>query len=383
MNLAKEAAIVGVGTATPGKQPKTNMRLHLEAARAAIVDAGLSTRDIDGIISGDTGGYSPRIHIEIAESLGIHCAVLACNLPSGGGSTLAMSIAAARWAVVSGVCRHVLLVSAHTDSNLYAEAEPPPVAEHRLDRHFGSSVDIYRGALAQRYVYESRVSPEALARVAVAFRGNAARNPEARYRDALTVADVLASPIVASPLHVLECARPTDGGAAFVMTSTERARDLRGEVVAILGYGHAAVPYFLPVRASGGSSRQTPTPLRRAAEDAFAEAGVKPNDVSFAQLHDLNTAVVLMQLEELGLCADGEAKKFFADTGTPHQLSLNTDGGSLSHACGPSGFSQVIETVRQLRGEGGSRQVEAASMGLFACTSSTLSSSGVGVLAKV
>jgi acetyl-CoA acetyltransferase len=349
------------------------MRFHLEAASAAAVDAGLSIHDIDGIITGDTGGYSPRVHIELAELLGIPCTTMSCNLPAGGGSSLAMTIAAARWAVVSGICRHVLMVSAHTASNPYAEAEPQPIAEHRLDRYYGSSVDVYRGALAQRFIHEKKVSPAELAQVAVSFRRNAARNPEARFRDPLTADEVLASPVAVSPLHALQCALPTDGGAAFIVTTMERARDLKQRPVAFLGYGHAVVPYSLAVR-------PVRSPLRRAAKDAFDEAGILPADISFAQIHDLDAAVALMQLEELGLCGEGEARTFFAQ---PHHRPINTDGGSLSHARGPSDFSRVIEAVRQLRGNAGARQVENAGVGLFACTSSILSSSGVGILARI
>src|SRR4051794_35028431 len=116
MDLTNQVAVAGIGTAAPepGGRPAPNMRLHLQAAAAAIADAGLETPDIDSIITGDIGGYGPRLHIEIAELMGIACTTLSANFPAGGGSSLGMSLAAARWAIISGISRNVLVVSAYT-----------------------------------------------------------------------------------------------------------------------------------------------------------------------------------------------------------------------------------------------------------------------------
>jgi acetyl-CoA acetyltransferase len=379
MNLRGEVAIAGLGVAESGSARKTNLRLLLEAAVGAAQDAGLPVHDIDSIITGEQGAFSSRVHVELAEALGIPCTTLSANFPAGGGSTLATSLAAARWAIVAGVARHVLVISASTRHNPHWTREPLPITEQRGDRYYGTTLAGYAAILAQRYLHDRGAGPELLAEVAVASRRNAGRNPDAAHRDVLTVADVLASPLVASPLRELDCADPDDAGIAFVLTSAERARDLARPVVSVAGFGHATGPYSIPRRARGRQLARTP--WQRAGRNAFDEAGIAVGDLAFAQVHDAYTVHPLLQIEQLGLAPDEEAPAFFAaDSG---RLPINTDGGGLSHSRGPTDYGQLAEAVRQLRGDAGERQIRDARVGLFSTASAHLSTVGVGLLTRV
>jgi acetyl-CoA acetyltransferase len=376
------AAIVPGGT-TDGR-PKSNMRLHLEAAVAALADAGIGKDDIDGVIAGDEGGFSPRVHIEIAECLGIYPR-LACNLPAGGGSALPMAIAAARWALVSGTCTNVLVVAAHTADDPHAARQLPVPREHKHDRFYGAGPRSHAAAVAQRHMYEHGTTAEQLASIAVAARANACRQPSPGLA-ALTVDEVLASPVVASPLHELEFATEPDGGAALVLTTRERAADAPAPV-ALLGYGHAAGLYPLFERAQAQVRGRTTlgltqTVFRHAARDAFTEAGAVPGDMAYAQLHDPSTVMTLLQLEDLGFCAAGEGGTFVTEHGISldRGLPVNTHGGGLGAGASPHGLGQVVEAVRQTRGTCGERQVSDAPVGVFTTASESVSAVGVGVV---
>jgi acetyl-CoA acetyltransferase len=383
VNLSGEVSFSGVAT-VPSDGTKTNMRLHLEAATAAFEDAGLGKDEIDGVIAGDTGGYSPRVHIEISECLGIYPR-LACNLPAGGGSTLAMAIAAARWALVSGACTNVLVVGARTAVDPHAATQVPIPAEHKQDRYYGADVRTHFGAIAHRHMYEHGTTAEQLASVAVAARAHALLDRSADV-DPLTVEEVLASPSVVSPLHELEFASAPDGGAAFVLTTRARAADAPAPV-SLLGLGHAAGMYPLFERARAqrrGRSTLgcTQTIFRRAAREAFEEASATPADVTSAQLHDPCTVMTIVQLEDLEFCEPGAGGAFVAEHGISlHRgLPVNTHGGALGAGDGPQGLGHVIEAVRQVQGRCGERQVPGTPVSLFTVASDALSSACVGLL---
>jgi acetyl-CoA acetyltransferase len=383
VNLSGAVSFSGVAV-VPADARKSSMRLHLEAAVAAAADAGIGKDAIDGVIAGDSGGYSPRVHIEIAECLGIYPR-LACNLPAGGGSTLSMAIAAARWALVSGACTNVLVVAARTASDPHAASQPLVPRDHKQDRFYGAEPRTLFAAVAQRHMYEHGTSAEQLASIAVAARAHARLLPTTDLPP-LTVDEVLASPVVATPLHELEFAAIPDGGAAFVMTTRERAADAPAPVE-LLGYGHAAGMYPLFERAEAQVRGRTTlgltaTVFRHAARDAFGEAGMAPGDMAFAQLHDPSTVMTLLQLEDLGFCAAGDGGSFVMEHGISldRGLPVNTHGGGLGAGASPQGLGQVVEAVRQARGCCGERQVASAPVGVFTTTSESVSAVGVGVV---
>ena len=211
---------------------------------------------------------------------------------------------------------------------------------------------------ANRHMAQYGPPPEQLAEIAVSTRRWASLNPRARYQDPITVEDVLASPMQCSPLHLLDCCLVTDGAGAFVMTSAERARDLRRPPVYVLGaatcHDHLMISQMPDL---------TVTPGAVSGPNAFAMAGVKPSDVDVLMGYDSFTITALLHLEDLGFCAKGEGGPFVEGgrTGPGGSLPMNTNGGGLSYTHpGMYGMFLIVEAVRQLRGEAGPRQVPGA-----------------------
>jgi acetyl-CoA acetyltransferase len=208
---------------------------------------------------------------------------------------------------------------------------------------------------ASRHMAQYGTTSEQLARIAVSTREWAALNPKARYRDPITVEDVLASPIEASPLHKLDCCLVTDGAGAVVLTRADRARDLPKPAAYVLGTGtchdHAMISQMPDLTTTAGVV---------SGQRAFAMAGVSPDDVDVAMLYDSFTITVLLALEDLGFCPKGEGGRYAEETsfGPGGDLALNTNGGGLSYTHpGMYGMFLLVEAVRQLRGEAGARQV--------------------------
>src|SRR5690606_8864097 len=197
---------------------------------------------------------------------------------------------------------------------------------------------------------------EQLAQIAVDTRRWAALNPRARYRDLITVDDVLASPMIASPLHLLDCCLVTDGAGAFVITSAERARDLTRPPVYVLGAAtggtHARITEMPALTVTGGAV---------SGPAAFEMAGIKPDDVDLLMGYDSFTITALLHLEDLGFCPKGEGGDFVSDgkLGPGGTLPMNTNGGGLSYTHpGMYGMFLLVEAVRQVRGEAGDRQTD-------------------------
>ena len=203
---------------------------------------------------------------------------------------------------------------------------------------------------AMRHMHQYGTTAEQLAWIKVAARHHAQHNPHAMLRDVVTVEDVLASPIVADPLHRLDCCVVSDGGGALVVAKPEIARTLQRPRVRVLGAGESMKGQM------GGDVDLTYSAALWTGPAAFAEAGVKPADIQYASIYDSFTITVLIQLEDLGFCAKGEGGRFVADgnliSGTG-KLPWNTDGGGLcnNHPANRGGITKVIEAVRQLRGE--------------------------------
>jgi acetyl-CoA acetyltransferase len=219
---------------------------------------------------------------------------------------------------------------------------------------------------------------EQLAAIAVDTRRWASLNPRARHQEPITVDDVLASPMQASPLHLLDCCLVTDGAGAFVMVSEERARDLAKPPVWVLGAAtcsdHAQSMTQMPDLTTTAGAVSGPA--------AFAMAGLKPSDVDVLMGYDSFTITALLHLEDLGFCAKGEGGPFVVDGGIgPRGLAMNTNGGGLSYTHpGMYGMFLLVEATRQLRGEAGPRQVDGASVAVAHGSGGVLSTMGTIVL---
>jgi acetyl-CoA C-acetyltransferase len=204
--------------------------------------------------------------------------------------------------------------------------------------------------VAMRHMHEFGTTSEQLAWIKVAASHHAQHNPHAMLRDAVTVKDVLDSPMIADPLHRLDCCVVSDGGGALIVTRPEIAKSLKKPIVNVLGTGAAVKGQ------DGGRIDLTYSATAWSAAAAFAEAKVKPADIQYVSIYDSFTITVLMQLEDLGFCKKGDGGRFVADGNLisgSGKLPFNTDGGGLcnNHPANRGGMTKVIEAVRQLRGE--------------------------------
>lgn len=393
-----EIAIAGVGETPVGFLAGSDpIELHVKAARAALADAGIDKGEIDGLLT--TGSFMEdniRHHMVIGEHLGIHCKSLTDTLRAGGASP-AYGLQMAEWAIRSGQCKAVMVVAGDTIySNSGAGKGVTSYIEagaHSLEFEvpFGVHIPGYYALVAARHMYEFGTTPEQLAAIAVACRRHASLNPTAQKREPITIADVLASRMISTPLRLLDCSLVSDGGAAYIVTSLERARDLRARPVRVLGTGQAQSYYHMGhlARATGspGGGRRyglTRTVQSHAAEQAFGRAGVTPGDIDVAQIYDSFTITALLQFEDLGFCAKGEGGAF-VENGRIElggELPVNTHGGLLSyaHAGVPGGMYHIIEAVRQLRGDCGDRQVKDASVALATSVSAVASNHSICIL---
>jgi acetyl-CoA acetyltransferase len=252
-----------------------------------------------------------------------------------------------------------------------------PVA---YDDPFGLPLPARAALVASRHMHLYGTTSEQLAEVAVATRKNAGLNPKALFREPITIADVLASRMIADPLHLLDCCVVTNGGGALVLTLEDRAADLAKPPIYVLGAGEAIASETLAGWPDFG--RMVSAQSGRA---AYQQAGIGPADVDVLELYDAFTINVLLQLEALGFCAEGEAGPF-VEGGTlayDGALPTNTDGGGLSsNHPGMRGIFLVIEAVRQLRGEAGAAQVPNAKIALCNGTGGPFSASSTVILGR-
>lgn len=375
-----KAAIAGVGESDEmGVVPhKTALQLHAEASRNALAEAGLTKNDVDGLF---TAGLTTS---ELGEYLGI-----APRYTDGthvGGASFVVHLGHAAAAIEAGLCS-VALISHGQSGRSRVGAPMLPlygVNQQQFEAPFGLPAPAGAYAMAcARHMHQYGTTHEQLAEIAVATRAWATLNPKALMRDPITVDDVLNSRWITWPLHLLDCCLVTDAGGAVVVTSVERARDLRTKPVAVLGHGehhtHSMVSQ-MPDLATG--------PGVVSGARAFQMAGVRPEEIDVAEVYDSFTYTVLMSLEDLGFCAKGEGGAFVSGqyTAPGGGFPLNTQGGGLSYTHpGMFGVFTIVEAVRQLRGDYAAtgqtqRQVRDARLALVHGTGGVLSATGTAVL---
>ncbi|MFH8593026.1 lipid-transfer protein [Streptomyces rimosus] len=349
--LGGRAAVVGIGATEFSKDSgRSELKLAVEAVRAALDDAGLGPGDVDGMVT-FTMDTSPEI--TVAQAAGIGELSFFSRVHYGGGAACA-TVQQAALAVAAGIAEVVVCYRAFNE---------------RSGRRFGAGVqrrepsaegaalgwNLPAGLLtpaswvamaAQRYLYAYGLTPEAFGQVAVVGRRHAARNPAAYfYGKPITLAEHAASRWIVEPLRLLDCCQETDGGQALVVTTAERARDLP----------HPPAVIRAAAQGAGRAQEQMTSYYRDGltglpesavvARQLWRTSGLRPADIDVGILYDHFTPFVLMQLEEFGFCAPGEAADFVAAGGLP----LNTHGGQLGEAY-LHGMNGIAEAVRQLRG---------------------------------
>ena len=354
MSTLDRAVIAGVYEHPTRWAPdKTQFQLCAEAARGALADAGLTIQDVDGFC---TAGVGPIGIMTLAEHLN-----LTPRFSDGtniGGSSFVAHVLHAAAAIAAGLAETVLIVYASTaSSDRFAVGTGGLTmgdAPDQFESPYGPTVLNSYALVAQRHMHEFGTTPEQLAEIAVTMRRHAGLNPHAKYRDPISVADVLASRVVASPLHLLDCCIISDGAGAIVVTSAERARDLAKQPVRILGGSEGLC------HTSMGARDLLTMAAGQSGPRALAMAGVRHDDIDLCMLYDSFTITVLLTLENLGFCARGEGGAFIQNGRLAFDgpLPTNTDGGGLSsNHPGMRGIFLVIEAVKQLRADCGPRQV--------------------------
>jgi len=331
-----------------GKLPgHSTLQLHLEAALNTLADAGLTTRDIDGIATVSFPGP-----VQVAHSLGFTPRWM--DGTAVGGTSFLLHVRHAAAAIAAGHASTVLITHGESGRSRVGTARyaPSPSSVHgQFEAPYGTFGPTTSFTIpALRYMKECGLIHEQLASVAVAQRRWAAKNPRAMFRDPITVDDVLASRIVAWPFHLLECCLVTDGGGALIVTSADRAGDFPKPPVHVLGTGESAETPLISQMADFTESRA----MRLAGQAAFAEAGIAPGDVGHLMIYDAFAHLPIYGLEALGFVAKGEAGPFIAEGNTEPggSLPLNTNGGGLSYThTGMYGMFAIQEAVRQIRGE--------------------------------
>lgn len=350
MTIKSKAYIAGAFEHPARKAPdKSVAQLHAECALGALRDAGLTKDDVDGYFcAGDAPGVTPMTDY-------LNLRVRHIDSTDTGGSSYLAHVAHAAEAIAAGKCNVALITLAgrprsEGSSGTQPRYNHPAQPEIAWESYFCPATAPLYAMVAMRHMHEYGTTSEQLAWVKVAASHHAQHNPHAMLRNVVTVEDVLASPMVADPLHRLDCCVVSDGGGALVVVRPEIARSLKRPRVKVIGAGEATKGQF------GGDVDLTFSAGAWSGAAAFAEAGIRPADIKYASVYDSFTITVVVQLEDLGFCGKGEGGRFVADGNLisgSGRLPFNTDGGGLcnNHPANRGGITKVIEAVRQLRGE--------------------------------
>lgn len=369
-----QTSIAGIGWTNYTRNSGMSVeQLAVDAIRAAAEDAGIDVRDIDGLVT--FGLCDTAYSCVVGTSLGLMDLNYFSDHTAGGNVACSVVIQAAM-AVASGQAKYVAVYRAlngasgiryggdswsqlMATTSLFSDSEPQFLDTAGLTmpaQHFA--------LLARRHMVKYGTDHRDLAAVAMTCRDHAALNDRAQMRKPLTLADYEASPWIADPFRLLDCCVQTDGACALIVTSAERARDMRKKPVQIrsgASTGHAA----RGVMWTNFSEDHSRCYADRIADRLFEQSGITRDNIDFAELYDCFTYSVLVQLEDFGFCDKGEAGAFFREgrARLGNELPVNTHGGLLSEGY-IHGLNSVTEAVIQLRGEGGARQVEDARFGL-------------------
>ncbi len=353
MSIAGKAYIAGAFEHPTRKATdKSLAQLHAESAKGALEDAGLSKNDIDGYFcAGDAPGLGA---LTMADYMGLKLRHM--DTTETGGSSYVLHVGHAAEAIAAGKCNVALITLAGrpraegqatgTKPRNYGASAP----DVQYELPFAPTIVNMYGMCAMRHMYQYGTTSEQLAWIKVAASHHAQYNPNAMLRDVVTVEDVVNSPMIADPLHRLDCCVISDGGGALIVVSPEIAKSLNRPKIKIRGAGEA------PKHQMGGHIDLTYSGAVWSGPAAFREAGVTPADIKYVSVYDSFTITVLMQLEDLGFCEKGQGGRFVADGNLISgvgRLPFNTDGGGLcnNHPGNRGGMTKVIEAVRQLRGE--------------------------------
>ena len=366
--LPTPIAIAGIGATRPVRRSERGLRsLVVEAIEAALADAGIEAKDVDGVVSDGLVMPTTVPRDWVAAQFGFERAY--DGGISFGGAANACAPIHAQLAIDSGLATTLVYyfgVDWGTRSSGPYGFHDLYAAKMAFEKPYGfTGQPQYFALWARAYMHEYGLTERDLATIAVTQRESARLNPLSQATRPLTYDDYFAARMVSDPLRVPDCCLITDGACAFVMTSLERARNLAKPPVRVLGTGFGSEPI------SGDDVFTQPRGMMRipgarlATDKALKQAGITLDDVDFAEIYDCFTISCLLQIEAIGFCKRGEGAAFIREKGIGigGKLPVNTHGGLLSHSY-LLGVEHVVEAVRQLRGEAGRAQVEGAGIGL-------------------
>ena len=379
MSIRGQAAIVGIGEtptdrlgSKPGEPRKSSAEYLSWAMRLALEDAGLTLKDFNGQGLGatiPTAYPQPFWPEEVAEILGITPGMLFSGGTGGAGSVSLLGQMSA--AISSGMIDLAMCIGAAAPFSEQHGGGLQPGDMRDFEIPFGTMGPNSKIAMVmRRHMHQYGTTLDHLGKIAVAGRYHASLNPSAYLRKPITTDDYKNSRLVADPVRLLDCVLPANGGKAYILASPERAKRLQKPPVYLLGFGERSNPSY---GARAGSDALV-MGIKDAGVVAMEMAGVKHGDIDFLEMYDDYIIVVYLQIEDLGFCAKGDLGYFEkTDFTFRGQLPIQTGGGMIN--CGqPStagGTLHILEAVRQLRGEGGDRQIPGAKVGLV---------TGLGVL---
>jgi acetyl-CoA acetyltransferase len=386
--MDRTPVIVGIGLSDYPKAPELNgVQHHVLAMQRCLADAGIEKSEIDGYVNASAGGMMVDDPVTMAEYLRIDHRYIDGTMT--GGSSFEFHVQHLAAAIREGLCDTALVTYGSDQLTRMGrklgtggfqrggQKVPGPV---QFEVPYGGSLVGSYAMHAMRHMHEFGTTSEQLAEIAVGVREFATLNPNAIYRDPITVDDVVNSRMIADPLHMLDCCAITDGGGAFIMTTAERAKDLAQPPVYVLGAAGAQTHWNVCQQPDFTTSAGA-----KAGPVAFGRAGVTHDDVDMLMFYDSFTITCLILLESLGFVPRGEGGPFVAEGHLKRggKWPLNTDGGGLS-SCHPGmrGIFLIIEAVRQLRGQGGESQVPDCEVALAAGSGGWLSCIGVVILGK-
>lgn len=368
MALKGKSAIVGIGEFKPVRYTEgvTTLEMLAEVGALAVADAGFEMGRVDGLITESFSEASTLAPSTVVEYMGLD--VRFAEIVDLGGATGAGMVLRAAMAIEAGICDTVLcLTAARREQRTPGTARPAYSSGRRPERNPYGEFEMPYGAIganfgyamiANRYMHEYGVTPGQLAKIAVDQRYNACHNPNALFfGQPITIEDVLASPVVVDPLHLLEIVMPVAGAAALVVTSERTARKAKRNPAWVLGAGehttHRSITY---------APSLTDTAIKSAADQAFKVAGIRRKDVAVASLYDCYTITALLTLEDAGFAKKGRGGRFVEehDLRFDGDFPLNPHGGQLSFGQPgiAGGMSHVTEAARQVMGRAAGRQVK-------------------------
>ncbi len=364
----RDVFVMGAGMVPFAKyRDKTLAEIGWPAVKAAILDAGIEKKDIEAAYCGSgLGGMMSGQRV--LKQLGI--TGLPITNVENACSSSSTAFRQAYIAVGAGVYDCVLVLGVEKLTKFGGGTLP--LEDEDFEVTHGLVMPALYGMRARRYMHEYGLTEEQLASVAVKAHKHGAKNPEAQYRNEVTLDEVMNARKIAEPFTLLHCCPSGDGAAAVIICSPEKARQLGGKQVKVKGSEVNSGRYM-----TGFRDMTTPEITVRGAKQAYEEAGIGPEDIDLAEVHDAFTIAELLYYEALGFCGKGEAAKLLEDgeTSIGGRIPVNPSGGLLSkgHPIGATGVAQIVEVVRHLRGEAGDRQVEGAKVALTHCTGGGIS----------